>query len=173
MLKIELGGGKTPRGDGFVNVDILPCADVRLDLDRDPLPWDDGTVDEVYSAHCFEHLAGHKHVLREVVRVCRVGARVEFRFPHWIHPMAMCLGHTHVISDRQVKIWDSQPETWFAGCPRRLKLSSSPCYVPDIELAEIRDRFPGWGDELILRFIPGTCHEVRCFFEVIPNEPAT
>ena len=71
-MKLEIGGGNTPRGEGFVNLDCLPCADIAIDLEKDPLPFADDSVDEVYSAHCLEHVNNAVGVLAEVLRVCKV-----------------------------------------------------------------------------------------------------
>jgi ubiquinone/menaquinone biosynthesis C-methylase UbiE len=174
VLKVELGGGLTPRGEGYLNVDRLPSADVVLDLDSAPLrlPWGDGEVAALYTSHALEHLRNPEAVLREVTRVCRVGAPVEVRVPHWLHPMACCNGHTHVISDRQVRLWDSQPHHWFRGAGKRLALRSVH-YQPDVELAEARRLFPHLApltDEQVMRFVPGTCHEVRYLMEVVPYD---
>lgn len=173
-MRVELGGGTNPRGDGFVNVDIMQVdtVDVYLDLETvnrggAKLPFPDASVDALYSAHCWEHLDGHAGVLREVARVCRVGATVELRFPHWLHPMALCMSHKHVISDHQVKIWDSHPHLFFGGLPRRLKLVSVE-YTPEVYLAEARALFPNMSDEQRMRFIPGCAHEVRYRLEVVP-----
>ena len=45
-MKLEIGGGNTPRGEGFVNLDCLPCADIAIDLEKDPLPFADDSVDQ-------------------------------------------------------------------------------------------------------------------------------
>jgi predicted SAM-dependent methyltransferase len=41
---------------GWINVDLFgPAADLRLDL-REPLPFSDNTIAEIYTEHFFEHL---------------------------------------------------------------------------------------------------------------------
>lgn len=54
-LKLDLGCGDTPR-EGFEGVDLYGEPAHRVDLMRFPWPWDDGAVDELYSAHFVEHL---------------------------------------------------------------------------------------------------------------------
>ena len=53
-LRLNLGSGLRPRA-GWVNVDLRADADLPLDL-RERLPFGDGTVEEIYSEHFFEHL---------------------------------------------------------------------------------------------------------------------
>jgi len=164
-MKLEIGGGTTPRGDGFVNLDILPCADIQCDFENGKLPFDDNSVDEAYSAHCLEHVNNAIGVLREVLRVCKSGAPVELRFPHWLHPMASCSGHVHVLSDRQVEIWCNQPEKFWAGTGKRFELLGIH-YQIDIAYHELRKAFPALTDKQVAKYVPGCCHEIRCLMIV-------
>jgi predicted SAM-dependent methyltransferase len=54
-LRICLGSGAAPV-EGWLNVDLMRGADVRLDL-RGPLPVPDGRAELIYSEHFFEHLS--------------------------------------------------------------------------------------------------------------------
>ena len=92
-LKVELGGGKSPRGNGFINLDVEagPEVDLVCDFEHDRLPFEDDTVSFIYSAHCIEHI-DYRHLLKEIVRVCHIGARVEIIVPYWLSPSAMCSG---------------------------------------------------------------------------------
>ena len=76
-LRLHLGCGPTLK-QGWVNVDLEdPGADYRLDIRRD-WPFEDGSVDTIYSEHFFEHLEYPGEVesfLREALRVLRPGGR--------------------------------------------------------------------------------------------------
>jgi SAM-dependent methyltransferase len=168
-LKVELGGGTRPK-PGFVNVDLCETADVRLDLDRDRLPFEDGSVDELYTSHCLEHLTNVPHVVREIARVCREGATVEIRVPSWLSDQALCPGHRCTISPTQVRHWEEFAADWFNG-PRRLKLVKTE-YVPSAAFAEAQKLFAWLTDEQVMRFVPGACHEIRYQLTVVPNEEA-
>lgn len=126
MVKINLGGGKKPI-DGFLNVDRDRAADVNVgDLETDHLPFQDQEVEEVYSSHFFEHLGDQRHLFRELMRVCREGARVTIIVPHWLSAMALCHGHRCTIAPEQVEHWTgSAVPYWFGGCPRRLRLDKT------------------------------------------------
>jgi predicted SAM-dependent methyltransferase len=81
-LRINLGSGRNRR-PGFINVDLTPGADYRLDL-REPLPFRDGSTAEVYSEHFLEHLeypSETSSLLRECYRVLRSGGRVSMGVP--------------------------------------------------------------------------------------------
>ena len=106
MMKIELGGGNKPAGNGFINVDKWAHESVNVvcDFEKDPLPFESNSVDEIYSSHCFEHLDHLFNVIHEIVRVCKDGAKVVIRTPHPFAETAMCPsvhpfpGHKNVLS---------------------------------------------------------------------------
>jgi len=54
-VKLDLACGQTPR-EGFTGVDLYGEPDVRVDLLRFPWPWEDDSVDELFSSHFVEHI---------------------------------------------------------------------------------------------------------------------
>lgn len=52
-----------------------------LNLERDSLPYADGTFDVVVLCHCLEHLTDPAEVLREADRVCRNGGSILIGIP--------------------------------------------------------------------------------------------
>ena len=81
-LRLHLGSGDRLR-TGWVNIDIHPAADLRLDVRR-PWPFADGCAAEVYAEHLFEHLAWPEetsHFLAEARRVLRSGGVLRLSVP--------------------------------------------------------------------------------------------
>jgi len=74
-LKLHLGCGSN-RKAGWVNVDLFnPSADIALDL-REPFPFEDGSVAEIYSEHVlghFDYPIDARHLLGECLRVLEPG----------------------------------------------------------------------------------------------------
>lgn len=177
-LKIELGGGPTPR-EGFMNVDVVEQADIRHDLNVLPWPIADESVDEVYSSHCLEHLNypadgefGIRAFVREIARICKVGAPVEIRVPDAISEMAMCPGHRAVISINTMRHIDHIfPEKHWSGSARRLKLLRIEPGCDDywFHMARKNPLFKDWTDDDILTWLPRTRHENRFHFRVESN----
>lgn len=67
-------------------VPIVPQA-IGIDLgypgyDGRTLPFDDGTVDAVYSSHCLEHIPDYKQALSDWHRVLKVGGYLIVAVPH-------------------------------------------------------------------------------------------
>lgn len=83
-VRLNLGCGYQ-RLPGYVGVDRnarARGAQVICDLER-PLPFRDNVADEVLVDHALEHLSDVLRPLAEVHRVCKHGARVSVRCPHF------------------------------------------------------------------------------------------
>jgi len=90
MIKLNLGSGLDYR-EGYVNVDkYAPDADLQLDLEVFPWPWEDNSVDTVLLRHVLEHLGQstecYLNIIKELYRVCAPGATVTIEVPHPQHP---------------------------------------------------------------------------------------
>lgn len=172
-MKVEIGGGDRPRGEGFVNVDLVHSADVLHDLNEVPWPFDDEEVEELYSSHCIEHVECYIRFLREVARICRVGAPVEIRCPDAMSEMAMVAGHKAVFPINVVRHADHVfPELFWRNLPRRLKLLRIEPGADDYWFPKARASplFAAYSDLEILQWVPRTRHENRFHFEVIAND---
>jgi predicted SAM-dependent methyltransferase len=86
-MKINIGSGGT-KYDGYTTIDYDSSSnpDYALNLEKDPLPFDDNTVEAVIAHHILEHLGdGYFHCLQELYRVCKHGAVIDIRVPHPRH----------------------------------------------------------------------------------------
>ena len=108
-LRLDLGCGPRKK-PGFCGVDqtAFPGVDVVLNLvarkriitemhpltdrpipgmvgDWVPWPWDDNTVEEAHASHVLEHFDAMEriHVLNELYRVLKPGAKCTLIVPHW------------------------------------------------------------------------------------------
>lgn len=86
--KINIGGG-LKRYDGFVNLDMDPLCepDYLCNIGKDPLPFEDNSVTEVYAFHILEHIPGDSffHLIKELYRVMEDGAIIHVEVPHHRH----------------------------------------------------------------------------------------
>jgi predicted SAM-dependent methyltransferase len=86
-MKINIGGG-LKRFDGFLNVDAdtLSNPDFVVDLNKDLLPFDDNTIEEIKAHHILEHIGdGFLSLMQEIYRVCKDGAIIDIEVPHHRH----------------------------------------------------------------------------------------
>lgn len=67
---------------GFINIDMSDRADISLDLNRNRLPFDDSSVDLVFTNHTLEHLDEYLYALGEIHRVLKHGGRLLVGVPY-------------------------------------------------------------------------------------------
>jgi len=87
--RLNIGCGEKLR-PGWLNIDLDPRADLRLDIRR-PLPFPEGSCAEIYSEHVLEHLAypGEvEQVLRDWWRVLEPGGALSVGVPDTVYPLA-------------------------------------------------------------------------------------
>lgn len=82
VLDLGCGAAKTP---GAFGVDISADTDADLvhDLDVFPYPIEDARFDQVLMQDVIEHVAKPYELMAELHRICRPGARVQLRTPHF------------------------------------------------------------------------------------------
>lgn len=85
-LRVDLGCGQVPLGDGWCGVDLYADGPgiIKHDLRVAPWPFDDGSVTEARCVHFFEHLTGPERILfmNELYRVLKVGSTCQIITPH-------------------------------------------------------------------------------------------
>lgn len=139
MISIDIGCGSDKHPDATYGLDRfpLPCVDFVCDFERESLPFDDNTVDIVYSRHCLEHLWELEHILREIVRVSKPGATVNIVVPHFSNT----LGYSDYTHKRFFGYFTFD---YFSSLKdSRWKV---PCYCEDIRFRIVRKtlRFQNW-----------------------------
>lgn len=82
ILDLGCGSKKFP---GSVGLDISSDTDADIVHDLDVLPWpiEDERFDQVLMMDVLEHVAEPIAVMNEVNRICRPGARIHIRTPHF------------------------------------------------------------------------------------------
>lgn len=82
-MKINLNiGASQTYIPGFINVDISTNADLSLDLNTARLPFEDSSVDLVFSYHTLEHLSNYLFALSEIHRVLKHSGRFLVGVPY-------------------------------------------------------------------------------------------
>ncbi|MGR3310677.1 MAG: class I SAM-dependent methyltransferase [Candidatus Brocadiales bacterium] len=86
MRRIDLGCGNNKR-DGYIGIDRYPypSADIIRDADLHGLPFDDNSVDELYTSHFLEHCHNLVFVMNEIHRVLKLGGRATILVPNIMH----------------------------------------------------------------------------------------
>lgn len=83
-VKLNLGC-RDDLQEGFIGLDISPkcSADIIWDLNKTPWPFDNSSVDEIFTSHCIEHLDCLDTFLKEVYRICKPSAKITLIYPHY------------------------------------------------------------------------------------------
>lgn len=99
-IRIDIGCGGAKR-EGFIGLDSVawPGVDYVLDLTKDRFPFEDATVDHVFSSHVLEHVKEPYHIFQEIGRVCKDGARIEFWTPYAFSNEAFLYGHEILLTE--------------------------------------------------------------------------
>jgi SAM-dependent methyltransferase len=75
-FRLNLGCGDDIR-DGFINIDLIDAADLKIDLEtvgrEKKLPYPDGSVELTLCSHILEHLHNFKDLMNELHRVTKPG----------------------------------------------------------------------------------------------------
>ena len=86
-MRLNLGCGDA-RMDGYLNVDKEAGCKPDKIQDLEVFPWDfkDDSVDQIILSHVLEHLGQTSQtyllIMRELYRVCKVGAKIDIKVPH-------------------------------------------------------------------------------------------
>lgn len=81
QISLNIGASQTYI-PGFINIDISSKADISLDLSKDRLPFEDSSVDVVFSYHTLEHVSNYLFSLSEIHRVLKHGGRFLVGLPY-------------------------------------------------------------------------------------------
>lgn len=123
MIALDIGCGPTTK-PGHLGIDMVPGPNVThvLNFETDPLPFEDASVDAIFSSHCFEHIEHPANLLREMLRVCKDGATVELWMPYGHSNDAFILGHRVFYNELH---WEHfvlhYPEQWTPGTKARYR----------------------------------------------------
>lgn len=93
-MKLDIGCGATCL-DGYVGVDYKKYGDhikYIVDLNKQKLPFEDNSIDEIHCAHTLEHLDSPFDVLDEFKRVLKPEAKCIIKVPYCRHYQAF---HPH------------------------------------------------------------------------------
>jgi len=111
-MLLDIGCGDNKRDARAVGVDRRPYEDVDVvaDLERG-LPFAADSVDGVLAYSVLEHVADFPGLMADLHRVCRSGAVVEGKVPHWTDRNAY-VDPTHVnfFDERTFGFWDPTTE---------------------------------------------------------------
>jgi SAM-dependent methyltransferase len=138
-LKLDLGCGNCKK-EGTIGIDIIPAegVDYVLDIQNEPLPFPDKSVDYVYSSHFLEHIDNHVKVFQEISRVAKDKAILEFWTPYAWTNDAFIFGHNFYFTEElYLHLCLKYPEIWLKVLGKRWILKEIRYMVSYDTLAEL------------------------------------
>ena len=104
VTKVELGCGYQKK-PGFFGIDFadLPGVDHVLNVETEPLPFQENQITEIYTSHMMEHLQEPVNYLREMLRACKHDALIEIWTPYGKGADAYGYGHTIFLNEMHFK----------------------------------------------------------------------
>lgn len=85
LTKLNLGCGHK-YDNNYINCDINTNikADFHFDMEDNPWPFEDNSINEIKASHCLEHLSlkGYFNAFKEMYRICIDKALIEIYYPH-------------------------------------------------------------------------------------------
>ncbi|HVI41387.1 MAG TPA: class I SAM-dependent methyltransferase [Anaerovoracaceae bacterium] len=86
MVVLDIGCGRK-KITGAIGIDFsaMSDADITLDLNKERLPFEDSSVDFIFSSHTLEHLTieGFLHVMEECYRVLKPAGQLKIVVPYF------------------------------------------------------------------------------------------
>jgi ubiquinone/menaquinone biosynthesis C-methylase UbiE len=82
-LKLDIGCGDSKRDEDYISIDkYTESADIKVDMWE--LPFEDCTVDDIWSSHALEHVPFIKVIptLKEWFRVLKLGGKLIIQVPN-------------------------------------------------------------------------------------------
>jgi SAM-dependent methyltransferase len=141
MLKLDIGCGAYKRS-GFIGIDLVAggAVDVCCDIVRERLPFDDESVEHVFSSHCLEHIDSDNipHVLKEMIRVAANDALIEIWHPYAFHYDAFILGHKSYLTEEQYVHFCG--DNWLSFFGSSLAIEEIRYHIEGRTLATLRKR---------------------------------
>lgn len=120
VIKLDIGCGKNKQ-PGHIGVDKIKFdgVDVQFDAGVDRWPYDDDSVEAIYTSHFVEHLRAHEriHFVNEAYRVLKKDCKVTVIVPHW----ASCRAYGDMTHQ-----WPPVSEFWFYYLDKNWRASNAP-----------------------------------------------
>lgn len=168
-LKLDLGCGSRKKNK-TIGIDIhpQPGVDYVLDLQTQPLPFPDQSVEYVHSSHFLEHIENPVKVFTELSRVCVEGAELEFWTPYAWSNSAFIYGHKQFFNEDHylhMCVWN--PNFWETALKARWLLKEITYIIDSDVLVELyKNKIPL---DFALKYYKGIVREFGVFIEIHHN----
>jgi SAM-dependent methyltransferase len=170
-LRIDIGCGSHKK-EGTLGVDIqsLPGVDYVVNIETDPLPFNDRSVEYVYSSHFLEHIENIGHVFTEISRVCQENARLELWTPYAWSNSGFIYGHRSYFTEEfylHMSVW--YHEFWSKAFKARWLLNELHYVVPASTLLYLKKL--GIHLDFALKHLHNISNDFGTYITIVREDP--
>jgi SAM-dependent methyltransferase len=108
QVRVNIDAGLATLPD-FINIDVLGKGEHTVNFDKEKLPFEDDSVDVIFSYHALEHISDYLSAVAEIHRVLKHGGRLLLGLPyvslteyHLINPY-----HLHNFNEHSFDFFDA------------------------------------------------------------------
>lgn len=169
LVQIDIGCGNNKKPN-FIGLDFVkgPQVDHALDLTHDRYPFEDRSVDTVFSSHFLEHITEPNHVFSQIGRICKDQAAIEFWTPYAFTNEAFLYGHLNFLTEEMWMHFCVTHRDAFLGMLRGRWLLHRIIYIIQADtLTEIDSA--GFSPIFALRYLKGVVKEFGVEIEFREN----
>jgi predicted SAM-dependent methyltransferase len=91
-VKLDIGCGFRRTSEDYIGIDkvLMPGVDIRCDLEKEKLPFENNSVDEINVSHFLEHISNNNYinVISEMWRTLKPEGKLLVKVPHYKHGSA-------------------------------------------------------------------------------------
>lgn len=154
VSRIDIGCGREKEQGYFgIDAETLPGVDHAVDLNSNPLPFKDNSIDHIVTYHALEHFANLSHVINEMWRVSKPNGQIFVCVPYYSNHLNLTNPfHLHQFNEHSFRFFSSEehcnalPERiWKQRFANTWGLKGSANTNPDVELRTLKieiDYFP-------------------------------
>jgi SAM-dependent methyltransferase len=166
FIKVDIGCGSNKKPDCIgIDCQDLVGVDFVLDLTKDKLPFEDNSVDYIFSSHFLEHIKNPNYLFSEISRVAIEGAIFENWTPYAHSDDAFCYGHeTFFAEEHWQHICVKYPEFWRSIINARWLLKEVVYIVDKNVFDDIISN--GFKIEFAINYFKGVVREFAVFVEI-------
>lgn len=168
-LKIDLGCGSSKK-EGTIGIDLqsMPGVDYVLDIQSEPLPFPNQSVEYVHSSHFLEHVENQIHIFQEISRVCIDGAKLELWTPYTWSNSAFVFGHKSFLNeDHYLHLCVWHPDFWAQALKARWLLKEITYIIEHEALIDLYEHKISL--DFALNYYQNVVREFGVFIEVHPD----
>ena len=167
-MKLDIGCGNNKKSPEYVGIDSNK-ADIILDVCKQPLPFGNNSIEEIYSRHTIEHLSDFDFFLNECHRVLKPSGLLHLEYPHFTDYRSHFPRHLHQYSgtimdfhDKESKVVKSKYEPFFKIIEKRI-FTFRTLFLPHTYIiSKIAWYYPDFYERYLCYIVPAYNVRLKC-----------